>query len=573
MNRLVAGLLVLGPCGCGSTVTPLGDAGLVSAESGFEISGPATLRTHELGVSDTIFVALSAKPIADVVLSLSLTDESEGALSVGSLRFTPLNWKTPQRVQVTGVSEAGLDGDVEHELHLSILSNASGYSLPDIEPIPIVNEDFVIERVSVPAPDFVAYGHRGTGVTALSNGGRQVVFETGAALVAEDENDDVQDVYIHDRDAGVTELVSAYTGGGWDMARPGWVAGKDPAITPDGRHVSFISSAPLGQEVGAPGEWTLDIYVSDRHASDQPVERVTDVDRAPRQTALSANGRFIAFGGYSDSFSSDSSHLPLRYDRLTGTIDEGFARTSSKQLPVTTTGPAISADGTTMLFTYISRRMIPGVGQSAPTFEDFYETGLVDFNADAAAEPQVFWPSEPKDLNSRNALSEDGATLAFSSDGNLVVANMDRVPYVTRMIGPGRWASLSSDGRYLAFQSGEDYLNNRSASAPEVQQVFVADLLERTIAQASLDDRGNAASAESLYPTIAPDGTAVSFSAASDDLVADDDNGIRDAFVVELDDGFWHTAVELPYYLIAPTGDGWARVADPTDTGSTQQPR
>lgn len=558
MTRIFLGLWVLAPVGCGSTVTPLGDAGFESHEAGFAITGPSTLRTHELGVSDRVFVALTTKPVSDVSLHVAVTDGSEGAVSVRTLTFTQANWDTPRRVEVTGVAEAGLDGDVEHELRLTVVSDDPAYSHREIESIPILNEDFVVERVSVPAPHFDATGHRGAGETAISNGGRQVAFETYATLAPEDTHADVQDVYVHDRDTGKTELLSAYTDGPWDARQHGFIAGKEPAITPDGRYVSFISPAPLDRDIRNADEWRFDIYVSDRYAPNVAVERVTQEDRAPRRAALSADGRFVAFGGYSDS-SSRSSHIPLRFDRLTGTVEEGVEKSPTRQLPVATAGPAISSDGTTLLFTSISRRLVPGVGQEPPTLQVFYETGFVDFNANDDA--RIFWPSTARDLDSRSALSHDGKTLSFSSDGQLVVADMRPDPYVTRWIGPGQWASLSSDGRFMAFQSEEDFLGTRRAGDEPVQHVYVVDLKAERIAVASLDDRGKALGARSSYPALSPDGAAISFSTASDDVVAGDDNGVADAFVVELDAGFWHRASELPLRLVAQTQDGgWAPI-------------
>jgi Tol biopolymer transport system component len=612
MNRLLAGFLVAAPpaylscLACGSTVTPMGSVGVASSEAGFAINADEVLRTHELGLSDTFSVALDARPSSDVTLNLALADEGEGTLNVKSLTFTSDDWETPRLVRIFGVAESGLDGDVEYELTFTVESRDPEYARQQIDPLTVINEDFVVERVSVPAPSFKAPvagpipeplpgplgepARTGSRQSVPSNGGRYVVFETSAVLAANDTHRGVQDVYIHDRDTGSTTLLSAYTRAAWDTDEHGLVAGRDPAITPDGRYVSFISPAPLtdepdepdeSDEPDEPDEWTFDIYVSDRHTPNEALERITDEDRAPRQTALSADGRFVAFGGRprldapesesgesGESGESESPHAPLRYDRDTRKLDEGLANTPGEYVSIDTTGPALSADGKTMLFTYIGAQSVPGLGQASPVLQHHYKTGLVTM--DGTDVDQTFWPSTLRDVESRNALSQDGKQLAFSSNGNVVVVGPD--PDVTRLIGPGQWASLSADGRYLAFQSDNDYLNRRADEEPAFTQVYVVDLEKGKIALACLDDVGNPATAESTYPSLSPDGTAISFSAASDNLVADDHNGITDAFVVELDAGFWNTASDFTLKQITVNADGGVTIDEDVKPGD-QIPR
>jgi len=558
---------------CGSTVTPLGSANLPeTAEGGFALSAPSVLRTHELGMSDTFSVALTVRPEADVTLRLALSDETEGTLSKTALTFTPDDWETRRMVRVTGAAEAGLDGDVEYDVEFVVESDAPGYRDLELESLPALNEDFVIERVSVPADAFDASGTRGSGQTALSDGGREVVFETFASLTSDDTNHDVQDVYVHDRDTGTTRLLSAYDGGVWDTDAHDSIAARDPAITPDGRHVSFISPAPLTAEEEHSDEWTFDIYISDLQSPELALERVTSEDHSPRQTALSADGRFIAFGGNPDSLQSETPHAPLRYDRSTGEIDDGLSNAPTDYEPVNTTALAISADGKTILFTYVSRQLLPGAGGSPPTPVPHVHTAVVTLDADGGATNagQKFWPSTPLDVESRNALSHDGQVLAFSLSGEIVVVGANREH--VRLIGKGQWTSLSADGRYLAFQSDADFLNTRPDGAPELQQVYVVDLHEEKIASACLDELGNAIHTRCVFPTMASDGTAVSFSAASDRLVGGDDNGITDAFVVELDEGFWNTATNFALQPVIATAAGRTALDEDLNPGD-QVPR
>lgn len=65
--------------------------------------GPLT--TSETGGSDTFQVALTSKPLANVVIPITSSDPTQDTLSVSSLTFTPTNWNIAQTVTVTGLHD------------------------------------------------------------------------------------------------------------------------------------------------------------------------------------------------------------------------------------------------------------------------------------------------------------------------------------------------------------------------------------------------------------------------------------------------------------------------------------
>ena len=77
-------------------------------------SGDAT--TSEGGGQVTIRLRLSTRPSAPVTIPLSVSDPSEGSLSVSSLTFTPSNYFVEQPVTITGVDDAVIDGTVAYQL-------------------------------------------------------------------------------------------------------------------------------------------------------------------------------------------------------------------------------------------------------------------------------------------------------------------------------------------------------------------------------------------------------------------------------------------------------------------------
>jgi len=102
------------------------------------------------------------------------------------------------------------------------------------------------ERVNLSSDEEQANAS-GSGPT-VSEDGRFVAFYSDATNLVPDDTNDLKDVFVHDRVAGTTERVSISTSGEQgdgnspDPAVRGFIA-SSPQITPDGRYVTFFSSS------------------------------------------------------------------------------------------------------------------------------------------------------------------------------------------------------------------------------------------------------------------------------------------------------------------------------------------
>lgn len=94
----------------------------------------------------------------------------------------------------------------------------------------------VTERISVNSDGEAALGPSFD--SDVSDDGRFVAFESGAANLAGNDGDDTFDVFVRDRELGRTELASVGSTG--ELGRFG---GVDPEITKDGRLVLFFSES------------------------------------------------------------------------------------------------------------------------------------------------------------------------------------------------------------------------------------------------------------------------------------------------------------------------------------------
>ena len=100
------------------------------------------LTTIESGSTATFTLVLSEEPSAEVEISMTSSDSSEGAVSPFSVVFTPENWNTPQRVTVTGVDDTLDDGDKTFAIDLgSPVSDDPEYNGLRPENIGVMNKD------------------------------------------------------------------------------------------------------------------------------------------------------------------------------------------------------------------------------------------------------------------------------------------------------------------------------------------------------------------------------------------------------------------------------------------------
>lgn len=190
---------------------------------------------------------------------------------------------------------------------------------------------------------------------AVSADGRFVVFQSWADnLVKSDTNDSV-DIFIRDRQTGVTEIVSVTDNEqqGTDWHDYGF---SSVAVSDDGRYVAFsyeslpVAGRPIGSEPG--------IYLRDRQ------ERTTRFIATGEYPALSASGRFLVFISPAALIAEDrnGSNDVYVYDQENG---------SKKRISISSSGaevaeqymyspPDISANGRYVVFESDASNLVEG---------------------------------------------------------------------------------------------------------------------------------------------------------------------------------------------------------------------
>jgi len=94
------------------------------------------------------------------------------------------------------------------------------------------------------------------------------------------------------------------------------------------------------------------------------------------------------------------------------------------------------------------------------------------------------------------------------------------------------WPCMSSDGRFIAFQSIAR--NLVAGDTNGVEDVFVSDIASGTVTVASVGQSGARSNARSVHASISRNGRYVTFSTEASNLVPGDLNGLNDVYVRDL---------------------------------------
>ena len=329
---------------------------------------------------------------------------------------------------------------------------------------------------------------------SISADGRFVAFAAWARNLAPGDTNGFGDVFVHDRGTGTTERLSA--------DRTGTEANDtihQPAISGDGHVVAFVSAATNLVPGDTNGQ--ADVFVHDRPSG--TTERVSvnsdgaEGDGSSERPTLSADGRYVAFSssatnlvpgdtnGQSDVFVHD------RQTRLTERVSvdsAGIQGNAASFVGPNDHGAPLSADGRFVAFTSAATNLVPGDtnGQSDVFVHD-RRTGTTErVSVDSAGTEANGWSERP-------SISTDGRFVAFCSYAtNLVPRDTngrwdefvhDRQTHTTERVsvdsagtegnGDSRGASLSADGRFVAFASDANNLVPWDTNS--VTDVFVRD--------------------------------------------------------------------------------------------------
>jgi RHS repeat-associated protein len=289
-----------------------------------------------------------------------------------------------------------------------------------------------------------------------------------------------------------TSRISVTSSGGQATGGDSQSTWGDQAISSSGQIVAFASSAT--NLVTGDTNATRDIFVRDTTLN---LTTRVSVDSSGVQAngwsdavAVSADGRYVAFDSSASNLVTGDTNAAsdiFVHDRATGTTSRVSVDSSGAQANSASTFPAVSSDGRYVAFHSSATNLVTG---------------------DTNIRSDVF-------IRDRTA----GTTTRLSVDSSGAQATN----------GDSQYASISGDGRYVAFESGA--INLVPGDTNLFSDVFIRDRTAGTTTRVSVDSSGAQGNNASIQSSVSADGRYVAFQSKSSNLVTGDTNGKYDIFV------------------------------------------
>lgn len=370
---------------------------------------------------------------------------------------------------------------------------------------------------------------------SLSNDGRYVVYSSGASNITAGDTNSMQDVFVRDTQDNVTTRVSVSSDGTQADSNSGLAS-----ISYSGRYVVF-SSAADNLVTGVSGTMYSHIYMHDMTTGETSIVDTssggTINDGSAQSPQVSADGRYVVFSATATNLvpgiNSPTKDQIYIKDMYTGAI---------KDLSVTSAGvaanddnvvPDISCDGNVVVFDSSATNL--GVPSTPSGRKDVMVVDL-GWGGDKMQDvtPGTVYGADPYGLQ----VSCDGNIILFSSSSTNVVSpattyGYDNVYEYNRVSGSIMQASLgngdvqadsfqqykqleaamSSDGRYVVFDSNAHNMDTSHPDYGSHYSVFVRDMKKDTTTAVDILPSGDSSGfvGENSIISISSDGSVVAF--------------------------------------------------------------
>ncbi|MBK8169776.1 MAG: PD40 domain-containing protein [Sandaracinaceae bacterium] len=512
--------------------------------AGISVSPVGGLVTSEGGATAAFNIVLTSPPTADVTVPLYSSDESEGVPNVTSLTFTSMNWNAQQTVTITGRDDAIIDGTVPYTIVLSAATSTDpSYTGRDALDVAVSNTDNegVAGVVIVPSGPRVTTENRSVQTFTL----RLNSNNTSAVTVNLTSTDTTE---------GVVSPSSILFGtpGSYLQAVPFTVTGVDDLII-DGDRPYSINVSVVSADSNYNGLSVTPLSLTN-----------TDNDVAPVITSPGA-GLVVTEGGTTATAQLVLSRAPSANVTIgLASSDTGEATIAPASMVFTTANwatPQLAtltgvADGTLDGDQAVSIVTAPAVsGDVTFSGSDALDIGatVIDVQSQrcVSCTTALYTPIAADRQSVRDGVSLDGryalfttTTAVLPADTNGGVSDVylrDRQTNTLELIsvssagvvgnGPSSRNWMSSDGRFIAFESGA--ANLVASDTNGANDIFLRDRMAGTTRRVSLSDTGAELGASFIFAAVSDDGRYVAFLSLAP-AVSGDTNSAYDVFVRDM---------------------------------------
>ncbi len=327
---------------------------------------------------------------------------------------------------------------------------------------------------------------------AASTDGSVVVYESAASNLVVDDGNGYEDIFVRDAGAGTTSLISVGPGG--------VEANNDshsPVVSGDGSFIVYYSDA--SNLVTGDTNGHRDVFLFD--TSTGTTSRVSvasggaQADGNSSLPAVSADGSTIVFQSDATNLvpgDTNGASDVFAYDVATGTTTRVSVGPGGVEANGGSSGPSVTADGSAIVYESSASNLVPGDTNSVSDV----------FAYDVAT----------------------GTTTRVSVGPGGVEAN-----------GESYYPVISADGSTIILISNASNLT--SGADGSIYEVFAFDVATGTTSLVSVSPGGDQANGDSYYPAVSDDGSIAVYESNASNLVSGDNNGYVDVFASNVTSG------------------------------------
>jgi hypothetical protein len=319
----------------------------------------------------------------------------------------------------------------------------------------------------------------------ISGNGRYVAFTSRASNLVPDDTNNERDVFVYDRQTGVTSRASVFAGG-----RQIQGISSGATISHNGRYVAFIVIAfgtidDQGLWINGQVAFVHDMQTGKTARVSLQADGGTNLPVF--QAAISGNGKRVVFSGFGDWIGDGGTNTGIFvHDRSSGATVRANLPVTGDTLP-DGTNPSISKDGTKVSWESYD----PYVPADTNGTGDVYVRDLI---------------ADTTTLVTANRRGTDAGN-GYSSSGRLAVS-----------------------GRYVAFHSSASDLVARDVNGNRAD-VFVRDLDTGRTTAVSTTATGTTGNSDSFDGAVSANGSRIVFLSGATDLGVDPGDGRQHLFV------------------------------------------
>jgi Tol biopolymer transport system component len=311
------------------------------------------------------------------------------------------------------------------------------------------------------------------------------------------------------------------------------------ALTPDGRRMAFVANMN-GTDGSTTSILLYDASTATTTLLSAGLDGTVATNSISDSPVLDPLGRFVVFLSDADNLVTnqitDDFHLFVRdlQAGATSLVDAGADTSGGPGVNPADT-PGISDDGRLVVFSAYDSGLVPNDSNKA--YDVFVRDTVSSTNELISARYAPLQSVTPDGASAVQGLSADGSRILFRSDADDVVANdtngvtdifiRDMTTQTTTLVSANTngvaadamagEATISADGRFVAFSSGADDLVPGDANQSD--DVFVRDLQTSTTTLASVNQTGvGPGGGDSYSPIITADGQGLLFLSLANDL-------------------------------------------------------